>query len=545
MLTDRMRFTVIEANTNKILTRDLEVKEHQVTKNLSAPTQISLKIDKGQQKQSAAGINWKSYGHFIIPEISTSGFGRKCIGGPLVTMPKIDAQSGDMLIDGQGFMGYPKGIPWLENFNPIAVDPAEVFQRVWAHIQSFINANMGVQVLPASTGTQMLPGYGFDGSILSFDFFALFIRAVDFVDSGDFLTSLARDLPLDLFEEVTWNADRTAINKVLRLAYPLGGVQQDHLVFRLGENVSNVELAEEFDIEPVSDVIIRGWIPGRVYTSRLSNADMTRYRRVVMEEDANISSTERAAAWGKRKLQRRNIPTSFQKITVDPDHWHAPIGSYDVGDSIRIQAPDYPWHGDIDQWHRIISMTFKHDSPFIELGVKADGAWNYDPIEVTPPGEVTPPVDQNLLSNGYFTSNLGGWYAKKGQWIRVATQGYSGDGSVRIDCDDDGEQFDSERVSVISGYTYTFGAAVRWQEINPHDDAPWIFGLRVNTFQNGGRIGDGVLVATTGARGAGPYTPMSAQFQIPDGVNEVSISLLVNNRVEGGIAFWDDCKILP
>ena len=153
-------------------------------------------------------------------------------------------------------MGYPKEIPWLENFNPIAVDPAEVIQRIWAHIQNFTNANLGVQVLPSSTGTQMLPGYGFDGSILSFDFFAMFIRAIDFVDCGDQIISLARDLPLDLFEEVSWNEDRTEVNKVLRIAYPLGGLKQEHLAFRLGENVINAEAAEDADIEPVSDIMI-------------------------------------------------------------------------------------------------------------------------------------------------------------------------------------------------------------------------------------------------------------------------------------------------
>lgn len=543
---DRLRFTIIQVNTNDILTRDLVVKEPEVTVNLSAPSIVSFKVDQGEQGASAYGIEWKNYGQWIIPEIETLQHGRICLGAQLVTDNKIDPQSGDMMIEGQGFMGYPKDIPWLENFNPIAVDPAEVIQRIWAHIQSFVNANLGVDVQPSSTGTQMLPGFGFDGSILVFDFFAMFIRAVDFPDCGDNINSLARDLPLDMFEEVSWNNDYSEVNKTIRIAYPLGGVQQDNLSFRLGENVINAELAEELDIEPVSDVIIRGWLPGKVYSSQLSNADMTRARRVIMEEDASINGTERAAAWAKRKLTRRNIPKSFQKITIDPQHPHAPFGSWWVGDSIYVEAPNFPWHGDIREWHRITSFTIKEGEPLIELGVKVDGAFNYDPIDYDPDALTQPTDDPNLLPNGYFTTSLAGWYPIRGSWIRVATSGYSGDGCVRIDCDDNGEEIQSARISVIPGEILTINAAVRYQEILQTGSPPYTFAVAVNTHFNGGDILRGNVVDSFQHDGTGPFTPMTGTFQIPSNgtVNEISVSLLVNSAVFEGIAFWDDVRVL-
>ena len=546
MITDRLRFTVIEVNTNEILTRDLVVKEPNVVVNLSAPSHVSFKIDQGQMQASSKGIDWKSYGQIIVPELPTDSFGRVALGAQIVDEggAKIDPGTGDLLIDATGFMGYPKGIPWLENFNPIAVDPAEVIQRIWAHIQNFTNANLGVQVLPSSTGTQMLPGYGFDGSILSFDFFAMFIRAIDFSDSGDQITALARDLPLDLFEEAKWNEDRTELSKVLRIAYPLGGLQQDSLAFRLGENVINAELAEEMDIEPVSDIIIRGWLPGKVYTSQISNADPTRLRRVKLEEDVSISSTERAAAWAKRKLTRRNIPPSFSKITIDPNHYHAPFGSFWVGDSIYIEAPNYPWKGDINEWHRIISMTVQEGSPTIELGVKAEGAWNYDPIDYNPDYEEEPTVDPNLLSNGYFTKSLRGWYSRKGQWIRVAQDGYTDPGCVRIDCDDNGERFESEKVVVILGETIHLQAVVRYQEISVPSNSAYTFGILATPYANGGALGAATLIDSIDVDGVGPYTILDGNYVVPVGANEISLSLVVNNTVNSGVAFWDDARIL-
>jgi hypothetical protein len=546
MIIDRMRFTVIEVNTNIILSTDLVVKQPELVLNLSSPAKLSFSIDQGQQSASAFGIEWKNWGQWIIPEIETDQFGKIVLGALLVSENKIDADTGDLQVDCIGFLGYPKGIPWMENYNPIAVDPSEIIQRIFAHLQSFPNANLGIDVLPTSTGTQMLPGYGFDGQILSFDFFAIFIRAVDFTDCGDYMFSLARDLPLDLFEKASWNSDRTEVTKTVQIAYPLGGMQQDNLAFRLGENVINAERAEEMDIEPVSDVIIRSWLPGRTYSSRLSNADMTRARRVVMEEDANINSTERSAAWAHRKLTRRNIPKYFSKIEIDPNHPNAPFGSWGVGDSILVEAENFPWTGDISEWHRIISVTIKQDEPNIELGLKVEGAFNYDPIEYDPDYDSNPTVDPNLLSNGYFTKSLSGWYRKKGSWIRVATSGYTGDGCVRIDCDDDGEELQSEKVFVLHGETFNIQAAVRYQDITVSGTPPWTMAIALKKYKDGGQVDTTEILDTHFHIGTGGYTVLTATWAVPlIDINEISLSLMVNDSVTGGIAFWDDVRILP
>jgi len=542
MITDRMRHTIIEVNTNKILTRDLTATEVQLQMNLSSPARISFKVPQSQRYDSAYGINWKNWGQWIITEIEIDGE-QRILSCCVVNQAKLDPKGGDLIVEGIGFMGYPKGIPWLENFNPIAVDPAEIIQRIWAHVQSYPNANMEVEVQPSSTGTQMLPGYGYDGNILSFDFFAIFVRAVDFIDCGDYISSLARDLPLDLFEECVWNDDRTKVKKVLRIAYPMGGLQQDFLAFRLDENVINAEKAEELDIEPVSDVIIRSWMPGKVYSSQISNADQTRLRRTILEEDANIDSTERAAAWAKRKLYRRNVPLYFSKIVVDANHPHAPFGKYGLGDSIFVEAPNFPWYGEIRQWHRITSITMNDGNPQIELGLKVDGAFNYDPIDYDPDWVQEPTKDLNMLSNGYFKLSLAGWYMRKGQWIRMAIQGYKTDGCVRIDCDDRGEELESEKVVVAEGDIVNFSAWVRFQTITVSGTPSYTFGIATNTYNSGGAISKKNLIGSFYEIGTGGYKEIRGSYTVPMGVDEVSISLIVNDSVTSGIAFWDDVRI--
>lgn len=548
MFTDRIRFTVIKVNTNEILSRDLVVKEPEVMMNLSGPSRTTFKIDQGEQSASSYGIEWKTWGQWIIPEIETDLFGKICLGAQLVTHMQIDPESYDLIVDATGFMGYPKGLPWLENFNPIAVDPAEVVQRIWASVQNYPNANLGVQVQPSSTGTQLLPGYGYDGNELNFDFFAMFIREADFNDCGDQITQLARDLPLDMLEEVSWNADRTSVEKIVRLGYPNIGFRQDNLAFRLGENVINVEKADETEIGWASDVIIRSWMPGRVYSSRLSIADtnpaeyMSRVRRTVMEEAVNLNGIERANAWAKRKLTRRNVPLSFSKITVDPNHSNAPFGTWWLGDNIYIEAYGYPWYGDITGWHRVVSFTIKDGSPFIELGVKHQDAFDYDPIIYDPDVQGPAPDTENLLPNGHFTTSLAGWVARRGQWIRVATMGYQGGSSVRIDCDDDGEELESTKVIVTPGETLNLSVAVRYQKIIKNGTPAWTFGLGINKFINGQRAGNEIPVSIL-RDGVGPFTPLQVQYQVPDDVTEISMSLLVNG-VTSGIAWWADARIV-
>jgi hypothetical protein len=550
MITDRLRYTVIKVNTDEVLTRDLVVLKPQIMKSLSGPARLTFSVPHGESRASSAGIQWKNYGQWIIVDIEINHV-QKIFAAAIVTSVKVDKASGELQIEATGFTNYPKGIPWLENFNPIAVDPFEVVQRVWAHCQSYSNANLGVEVTPASSGTQMLPGYGYDGKVLSFDFFAMFIRAVDFTDCGDQIQSLARDIPFDYFEEAEWNEDRTEVSKTMRLAYPFGGVQQDYLTFRLGENVREAEKAEEYDIEPVSDIIIRGWLPGKTYSSRLSNYDTTRLRRTIMEEDVNIDSTERAAAWAKRKLSRRNIPLSFQKIIIDPNHPNAPYGSFDVGDNIYVQALDYPWYGDIAGWHRVTSITYDQDTGTMELGLKVEGAFNYDSIEYNPDYLNQPVEDPSRVYNGYFQSNMGGWDSLQGQWFRVTgftyDDTYTPDaGCVRVDCDDDGERLISNRIRVTPGEHLKVQAAVRWVDIA--SGAGDKFQLIGFTSLNGNdSVGESIeFDSYTHPEGSHGWELLEdTDWLVPEGINELRLQFTVTSGVSAGHCFWTYARVIP
>lgn len=383
---DRWRFVVEDIHGN-ILSRDLVAQEVRVIRHLSGPSQIEFSIHPKQpsvQMPDGSGpIQFKPFGH-IIHAVKENHQGDEVVWASGIVQPSdVDPQTGVMALRATGFSDYPKGLPWLQNWNPIAVDPFEIVERIWTHIQSYDNGNLGVTVYPTSSGTQMLPGFSFNNEEFVQEFFAIFIRASDRLDCGDYIQKLARDIPFDYFERSAWNETRTAITKSIQLAYPHGGQTRNELTFRVNENVSQTTPKQEVEQNWFSDINIKGYFPGKEYSVELANADPNRLRRVISELDLNINSQERGAAWAHRKLTRRTVPDYYESVVVDPYHSNAPFGTFDVGDTIRIQGP-MPWVGGMDQEHRVIAHAWDESKNVVQLNLLAEGAFNYDPIEYIP-----------------------------------------------------------------------------------------------------------------------------------------------------------------
>ena len=373
-----MKLIVERALTGEILTRDLVTLEPpEVVRTLSGPSTIRFQVRQGDP--SMEGIVFKAYGHLVHAEIKKTDGTRWIVASGIVQPPEIDGESGAITITAQGFSNYPDKIPWLQNWNPIAVDPFEVIHKIWNHVQSYPQGALGVTVSPTSSNTLLLPGFYYDGSEFVADFFAYFVRAADYRDCLEEITSLCRDVPIDYYEKSEWNSNRTAINKTLQLAYPRGGVQQNNIMFRQRENVLGMTPAGEMDMDYVSDVIVKGWFPGKMYSSTLSNADTSRYRRVVKDEDALINSRERTAVWARRKLALRQVPQHWASIVVDMYHPNAPFGTFDVGDDILISG-EMPMVGRTSQWHRILTMQPNDATGQMTITTKHVDGFNYDPI---------------------------------------------------------------------------------------------------------------------------------------------------------------------
>ena len=561
MITDRLRISVIECNTNNVIARDVVVKQVVPIVKLSGPSHLTFVVPYQESTLSAFGVDWKKWGRWIICEMEIDGVRRIHTAG-IITSDKIDPKTGDYNIEAQGPTFYPQGIPWLQDYQDIAASPATVVEKVWAHLQSYGNAGLNVIVNPDESlkNMEMLPGYSFENSHLNFNFFAVFIRAVDMQDCGKYLDALARDIPFDFYERPEWNADHTKVINNIDLVhtYPdpndpdtiIGLTIQEHLAFRLGENVVEVELADGIDDKYTTDVIIRNWQPGKVMSANLNveNAsglsapnDPTLLRRVAMEEDINIESNERAAAWAKRKLTRRYIPDYFSKIVIDPNHSNAPYGKFGVGDQIFVEAI-YPWKGEIKEWHRITAIQYDEDKGLMELSLMVSGAFNYDPINYQPEyGAAEPPT--TLVPNGYFKDDMSNWNIIKGQWFRSTTINYQPNSekinSARIDCDDSGESMASSLFPVTAGKRMIAECRVCWQNVDssPSDS----FQLIAIPYQGAVAMPEVVLGEITQPQGTQGWQQISTKnFVIPAGANFLSIKPNVTSGVKGEVRYPED-----
>lgn len=370
-----MRVIVEEAISRQIVERDLDVRDLKFSAMISGPCRIDFKYPfKGPGTDQIILEPWK---HLIHVEKTINGV-RKILGTGIVQPSEMD-EAGNYSIVAEGFSNYPTKIPWLQNWNPVVVDPFEIFHKIWNHVQSYPQGNLGVTVYPDSSGTYLLPGFSFDGSELVLDFFAMFIRSADFRDCGDEINALARDIPFDYLEESAWNADRSGIDKKIRLSYPKYGVTQAGMVLRFGENSISGKPKAKSDIDYASDIIVKGWFPGKVYSSTFVNAEADRLRRVVAQDDVSINSRERAAVWAKRKLTRRQTPPYWETLVISENHPNAPFGQWQVGDTIRVEGI-MPWIGSVKAPHRIMGYAID-DKGTVELTLKHEGAFNYDPID--------------------------------------------------------------------------------------------------------------------------------------------------------------------
>lgn len=378
-----MRFILQDIMSRQIIERDLEVVEPKVVRMLSGPCMIECTLPYQGPGRQTTPRNW---GHFIHVEedFPTEPF-RRIIATGIVDPSSTVDENGNMKVQAKGFSNYANGIPWLQNWNPITVDPFHAVQKIWDHLQSFPNGNMNINVIPADSGTFMLPGWSFNGIELNIEFFAIFQRMADMRDCGEFIDSLARDIPFDYVERSVWNEDYTDIDLTLELGYPRLGADRVGMVCRQGENVVQMKAKPEVEIQWASDVIVKGWMPGKMYSSQFSNPAADRLRRVVKEGDVSLNSKERSAVWAKRKLTRRQVPHYWEQIVIDSGHPSAPWGQWDVGDDILIEGY-MPWSGEDDKVsakHKI--MAYQWDGTGLcVLSLKHGGAFNYDPIEYQP-----------------------------------------------------------------------------------------------------------------------------------------------------------------
>ncbi|GAB4677574.1 hypothetical protein MOKP105_04390 [Mycobacterium avium subsp. hominissuis] len=524
-----------DGGPGEILTYDLDVTNLVIQRNLSDGCDISFDVDPNDP--SSYGLDLKSYGQYVHIEKVMLGKRRIWCTG-IVQPSDIDENTGILHVKCKGFAAYPKGIPWLEDITKIDVDAFWPVVEIWRHLQEdFPNGNLDVTVTPQESGVEMLAGYAFDGNLLNLNFFALFVRATDKLDCGDYINALARDVPFDYREISEWNADRTNVKKTFQLGYPRLGVIQENLAFVLNENVLSAKPHTETQTDYITDVGVTGWFPGVQYSSELSNADPDRLRRYLSEDDAMIDSNERAAAWAHRRLARRQTPPYWETITINPDHPNAPRGSYDVGDTIIVSGY-MPWVGFISQEHKIISISDDVTKGVTQLALKAEGAFNYDPI-------VYPDGSTNIVVNSGFDNNLNGWTPTGPGWAWSGTDGNGALGCATITADGTDHDIVTQAYGVEPFQIFPLAVDVKCVGAVCASSSAVAVQLVAQFYDQHTNPTHAYLVASiSGPAGAVPWRKIAGNVETPVDSTKVALRLHVDKVMTGGTVKFDNASLM-
>jgi hypothetical protein len=529
---DRFRIIVQETRTREFTSRDLGYTNLKLQRALSGPCSIALDVNPNDT--SVAGIYFKPWEQYIHVEITRQGK-RKIWCSGIVQPSDIDEKTGILHLKAQGFAGYPKGLPWLENIDWYVNDVFDPVTEIWSYLQSYPNGDLHVEVFPAKSGIYMLPGYSYDGSTMSLNFYATFVRATDKLDCGDYIDAMARDVPFDYAERQQWNSDRTDVIKKIELGTPRLGDIQSNLAFVLNENVISAKPHTETQIDWVSDIGVTGWFPGVETSYELANADPNRLRRYLKEADAMLDSNERSQAWARRLLARRQTPAYWETITIDMSHPNAPFGTFDVGDTITVSG-FMPWVGFITQDHKIMAISVDDSKNACQLSLKADGAFNYDSI-------FFPDSTTDIIANGGFDNNTQGWTASGPGWTWDGSQGASALGSVTVIADGTDQELYTQSYGVSDFQVFPLSVMVKAVDAICAAGADGIQ-LVAQFYDDDVNPTQAFKIdAVAAPSGLVPWSKLTGKVITPAGSTRVALRLHVDAAMTGGQVWFDDAAL--
>ncbi|WP_033819780.1 hypothetical protein [Kitasatospora sp. MBT63] len=224
----------------------------------------------------------------------------------------------------------------------IGADPSKVIQDVWAYCQEQPDGDLGVQVdsRPSSltVGTKEQP---YSTKAWEAPALAAVVRDMTALDQGPEFT-----------ETVDW-VDGAPQRRVI-VGWPRLGTRRSDISFATGINVTG-SVPVLFDADQYAQVVV-GLGAGEG-SAKVRTTDAARNNRLRLESVLDApgeKSSDRLAARVRAERARRQRLGELTAITV-VDHPAAPVGSWSIGDDVRVTVHDQ-W-GDWDGWCRITAWT--------------------------------------------------------------------------------------------------------------------------------------------------------------------------------------------
>ncbi|MBP3044894.1 hypothetical protein KKR91_01110 [Arthrobacter jiangjiafuii] len=266
-------------------------------------------------------------------------------------------------LDCVGFSGYLQGQPYTGDLSKVGVDPLAMARELWAHKQKARGGNLGmvldstastVRIGTAEKSTEFTTGTGED---VAFDSGPYVLNWWSTHDMGGEFDSLAASTPFDYQVVHAWSGE--TISHRMKLGYPTLGRRRDDLRFMVGENVFVVPKIEYSGDAYASEAIVLGAGEGRKMIRGTESTVSGRLHRAVVVEDKSLTTKQAAQKVAASEVKARLGDADIDELVVR-EHPHAALGSFSVGDEIRIDTRD-GWSSGLSLWVRILSMKTEPD----------------------------------------------------------------------------------------------------------------------------------------------------------------------------------------
>lgn len=265
-------------------------------------------------------------------------------------------------IECTGFTSVLAEQPYTDSWFGVEIDPLDVVRQAWDHWQSKPGGNLPMQVANTKTGLKIgvkLKQGEFDteNGPLAYESGPVKLTWYETEDIGGFIDQLATDTPFDYHEYHQWEGE--VVGHHLEFGYPKLGKRRPDLTFILGENVDPLPEVSEDEDQWATEVLALGAGEGAAMKHALAGRKNTGgLRRVALVSDKRANDQKKVSRLAQRHLSRYHGLDEVSEITVR-QHPYAELGSWSVGDEIRVQG-EAGWKT-IDQWQRVLSYTMSPD----------------------------------------------------------------------------------------------------------------------------------------------------------------------------------------
>lgn len=196
----------------------------------------------------------------------------------------------------------------------------------------------------------------------------------DATDCGSEIDALATEGKFDWVERHRWNADRTAIEHTIDIAYPRAGRVRDDVVFEQGVNIVGPLEPRFLGAEFANSFIGIGAGEGTQAVRRSLAVRDERLRRTANIARKDIANAPRFDALLRAEHVARRNPLTIPSIRIR-NHPHAQFGAFGLGDDVMVRG-NIPHLGRIALRHRIVAMQPVTDS-VADLTLERSEAFTY------------------------------------------------------------------------------------------------------------------------------------------------------------------------